>query len=221
MTRSLEPLLTVLPTPRALRIVFSLLLIFLGTAASAANGKTLLVYGDSLSAAYGMNARRGWVALLEERLKRERPDYSVVNASISGETTAGGLARIGSVLERSKPAIVILELGGNDGLRGLPVAAMSKNLSAIIQKSQKAGAQVLLVGTRMPPNYGEAYARSFERSFAELAGSHRTALLPDLLEGFGEKLEFFQADRIHPTESAQPAVLKNVWTKLAPLLAKK
>jgi len=168
-----------------------------------------------------MNARRGWVALLEERLKRERPDYSVVNASISGETTAGGLARIGAVLERSKPAIVILELGGNDGLRGLPVAAMSKNLSAIIQKSQKAGAQVLLVGTRMPPNYGEAYARAFERSFAELAGSHRTALLPDLLEGFGEKLEFFQADRIHPTESAQPAVLKNVWTKLAPLLGKK
>jgi acyl-CoA thioesterase-1 len=197
------------------------LLIFLGTAASAANGKTLLVYGDSLSAAYGMNARRGWVALLEERLKRERPDYSVVNASISGETTAGGLARIGAVLERSKPAIVILELGGNDGLRGLPVAAMSKNLSAIIQKSQKAGAQVLLVGTRMPPNYGEAYARAFERAFADLAGSHRTALLPDLLEGFGEKLEFFQADRIHPTESAQPAVLRNVWTILAPLLSKK
>jgi acyl-CoA thioesterase-1 len=207
--------------PRALRIVFSLLLIFLGTAASAANGITLLVYGDSLSAAYGMNAQRGWVALLEERLKRERPDYSVVNASISGETTAGGLARIGAVLERSRPAIVILELGGNDGLRGLPVAAMSKNLSAIIQKSQKAGAQVLLVGTRMPPNYGEAYARAFERSFADLAGSLRTALLPDLLEGFGDKLEFFQADRIHPTESAQPVVLKNVWTKLAPLLNKK
>jgi acyl-CoA thioesterase-1 len=207
--------------PRALRIVFSLLLIFLGTAAFAANGKTLIVYGDSLSAAYGMNAQRGWVALLEERLKRERPDYSVVNASISGETTAGGLARIGAVLERSKPAIVILELGGNDGLRGLPVAAMSKNLAAIIQQSQKAGAQVLLVGTRMPPNYGETYARAFERSFVELAGNHRTALLPDLLEGFGDKLEFFQADRIHPTESVQPAMLKNVWTKLAPLLGRK
>jgi len=168
-----------------------------------------------------MNAQRGWVALLEERLRRERPDYSVVNASISGETTAGGLARIGAALERSKPAIVILELGGNDGLRGLPVAAMSKNLSAIIQQSQKAGAQVLLVGTRMPPNYGETYARAFERSFVELAGNHRTALLPDLLEGFGDKLEFFQADRIHPTESVQPAMLKNVWTKLAPLLGRK
>jgi acyl-CoA thioesterase-1 len=211
--------------PRALRIVFSLLFtllfIFLGSAASAANGKTVLVFGDSLSAAYGMNAQRGWVALLEERLKRERPDYSVANASISGETTAGGLARIDAVLERSKPAVVILELGANDGLRGLPVAAMSKNLSAMIQRSQKAGAQVLLVGTRMPPNYGEAYAKAFERTFADLAGTHRTALLPDLFAGFGEKLEFFQADRIHPTESAQPAILKSVWAKLSPLLKKR
>ena len=181
----------------------------------------MLVFGDSLSAAYGMNAQRGWVTLLEERLKRERPDYSVANASISGETTAGGLARIDAVLERSKPAVVILELGANDGLRGLPVAAMSKNLSAMIQRSQKAGAQVLLVGTRMPPNYGEAYAKAFERTFADLAATHRTALLPDLFAGFGEKLEFFQADRIHPAETAQPAILKSVWAKLSPLLKKK
>ncbi len=181
----------------------------------------MLVYGDSLSAAYGMPARRGWVALLEERLKRERPDYSVANASISGETTAGGLARITSVLERNKPEIVIVELGANDGLRGLPVAAMKKNLAAIIEQSQKAGARVLLVGMRLPPNYGEAYTQAFERSFAELAKSQRAALLPDLLAGFSEKLEFFQADRIHPTESAQPAVLKNVWKALAPLLGKK
>jgi acyl-CoA thioesterase I len=193
-------------------------LIGLGTAASAAHGKTVLVYGDSLSAAYGMPEQRGWVALLDERLKRERPDYSVVNASISGETTAGGLARIGGVLERRKPAIVILELGANDGLRGLPVAQMKKNLSAIIRQLQKAGARVLLVGVRMPPNYGEDYTRAFERAYAELAKSHRTALAPNLLEGFAEKLELFQADRIHPTEAAQPAVLKNVWTKLAPLL---
>ena len=188
-------------------------------AASAA--KTVLVFGDSLSAAYGLPARRGWVALLEERLKRERPDYSVANASISGETSAGGLARISTVLERHKPAVVIVELGANDGLRGLPLAAMKKNLAAIIGQSQKAGAQVLLVGMRMPPNYGDDYAKAFERTFAELAKSHRTALVPDLLEGFGEKLEFFQADRIHPTVSAQPAVLKNVWTKLSPLLGKK
>ncbi len=181
----------------------------------------MLVYGDSLSSAYGMPERRGWVAMLEERLKRERPDYNVANASISGETSAGGRARIGKVLERHKPAIVIVELGGNDGLRGLPVAAMKQNLSAIIEQSQKAGAQVLLVGIRMPPNYGETYAKAFERAFAELAKSHRTALLPYLLEGFGENFEQFQADRIHPTEAAQPTVLKNVWGALAPLLKKK
>src|SRR6185436_20210435 len=129
------PLRTVLPTPRALRIVFSLLLIFLGTAASAANGKTLLVYGDSLSAAYGMNAQRGWVALLEERLKRERPDYSVVNASISGETSAGGLARISKALAQHKPVIVILELGANDGLRGLPLGEMRQNLASMTEQA--------------------------------------------------------------------------------------
>ena len=168
-----------------------------------------------------MPVRRGWVALLEERLKRERPDYSVANASISGETTAGGLARIDDVLERRKPAIVILVLGANDGLRGLPVAAMKKNLAAIIEQSQKAGAKVLLVGMRLPPNYGEVYTRAFGSAFTDLAKSHRTALLPFLLEGFGEKAELFQADRIHPTETVQPGILKNVWTKLVPLLGKK
>jgi acyl-CoA thioesterase-1 len=196
------------------------LVICLGTAASAANGKTLLVYGDSLSAAYGMPERRGWVALLEERLKRERPDYSVANASISGETTAGGLARIDKVLALHKPAVVILELGANDGLRGLPVAAMKSNLAAIIERSQKAGARVLLVGVRMPPNYGESYTKAFERALADAAKSRKTALVPNLMEGFSEKLELFQADRIHPTEAAQPAVLKNVWKPLAPLLGK-
>jgi acyl-CoA thioesterase-1 len=207
--------------PRVPRIVFSLLFICLGLAAAPAHGETVLVYGDSLSAAYGMPERRGWVALLEARLQRERPDYSVVNASISGETSAGGLARIGKVLERDGPAIVILELGANDGLHGLPVAAMKKNLSAMIQQSQKAGARVLLVGMRLPPNYGEAYARDFERAFADVAKTHRTALLPFLLEGFGDSFELFQADRIHPTEAAQATVLKNVWGALAPLLRKR
>jgi len=167
-----------------------------------------------------MPERRGWVALLEERLQRERFDYSVANASISGETTAGGLARIGAVLERHKPGIVILALGANDGLRGLPVAAMKSNLAAIIERSRKAGAKVLLVGMRLPPNYGEEYSKAFERAFTDLAKSHRTALLPFLLEGFGEKTELFQADRIHPTEMAQPGVLKNIWQPLAPLLRK-
>ena len=178
----------------------------------------MLVYGDSLSAAYGMPERQGWVALLEERLKRERPDYSVVNASISGETTAGGLTRFEKVLERARPAVVVLELGANDGLRGLPVAAMKKNLSAMIGRAQKAGARVLLVGMQVPPNYGADYAGSFERAFAELAKTHKTAYLPFLLEGFGEKPEMFQPDRIHPTERAQPVVLANVWRELRPLL---
>ncbi len=181
---------------------------------------TILVYGDSLSSAYGMPERRGWVALLEERVKREHPDYSVANASISGETTAGGLARIDKVLERHKPAIVVIELGANDGLHGLPVAAMKNNLDAMIARAQKAGARVLVVGMRMPPNYGETYARAFERAFAEVAKSRRAALLPFMMEGFAEKPELFQADRIHPNETAQPAILKNVWRALAPLLRK-
>jgi acyl-CoA thioesterase-1 len=168
-----------------------------------------------------MPQRQGWVALLEERLKRERPDYSVVNASISGETTAGGLARIGKILERHRPAVVVLELGANDGLRGLPVAEMKKNLGAMIERSHKAGARVLLVGMRLPPNYGAEYTRAFEQAFGELAKRHRTALLPFLMEGFGDQEALFQPDRIHPTERAQPAVLKNVWAALKPLLRKR
>ena len=178
----------------------------------------MLVYGDSLSAAYGMPERLGWVALLDARMKRERPDYSVVNASISGETTAGGLARFGQVIERHRPAVVILALGANDGLRGLPVAEMKKNLSAMIEQSQKAGARVLLVGTRMPPNYGPDYTQAFEGAFAELAKRHRAALVPQIFEGFGEKIELFQPDRIHPGEAAQPLILDNVWPALRPLL---
>jgi acyl-CoA thioesterase-1 len=206
--------------PRALRILVWLSFICLGWAAHAAHGKTVLVYGDSLSSAYGMPEQSGWVALLAQRLKRERPDYSVANASISGETTAGGLARIGPVLERHRPAIVILELGGNDGLRGLPVAEMKKNLSAMVAQAQKAGARVLLVGMRVPPNYGETYTRAFERAFGEVAAERKVALLPFLFDGFGEKMEMFQPDRIHPNEAAQPAMLGNVWKALVPLLGK-
>ena len=180
----------------------------------------MLVYGDSLSAAYGLAAQKSWVALLAERLKRERPDYSVANASISGETTAGGVARLGAVLAREKPAVVILELGANDGLRGLPVAEMKKNLSAMVEQCQKAGSKVLVVGMRLPPNYGEAYAGAFERAFPEVAKRHRAALLPFLLEGFADRMELFQSDRIHPSEAAQPQVLANVWRALAPLLKK-
>ena len=165
-----------------------------------------------------MPAQLGWVALLEERLKREHADYSVANASISGETTAGGLVRFNKALEQHRPAIVILELGANDGLRGLPMAAMKKNLSAMIMKSQKAGAKVLLVGVRLPPNYGEAYTKAFAQTYADLAKQYRTALVPFLFEGFGDNGEMFQPDRIHPTVAAQEKMLDNVWPYLAPLL---
>jgi len=185
---------------------------------SGAWGKTILVYGDSLSAAYGIAEKRGWVALLGERLKRERPDYSVVNASISGETSSGGLGRMAKSLAQHQPAVLVLELGANDGLRGLPVAQMRKNLSAMIGQAQKAGARVLLVGMHVPPNYGPEYTREFAAAFAELARHHRTALVPFLFEGMGENLALFQPDRIHPSEAAQPLLLDNVWKGLRPLL---
>jgi acyl-CoA thioesterase-1 len=181
-------------------------------------GKTILVFGDSLSAAYGIAAKRGWVALLAERLLRERLDYSVVNASISGETTAGGVSQLPRALAQHKPAIVILELGGNDGLRGLPAAEMHKNLASMIGMSRKAGAKVLLAGMRVPPNYGPEYAQEFAAVFDALAQRHKTALVPFFLEGVAEDLRLFQADRIHPTEAAQPILLDNVWKSLRPLL---
>ncbi len=177
-----------------------------------------MVLGDSLSAAYGIAQARGWVALLGERLKDERLDYIVVNASISGDTTSGGVARLPKVLQQHKPAVVIVELGGNDGLRGLPLALMKQNLSAIIVQSQRAGARVLLVGMKVPPNYGPDYAQAFEAVYADLARQHRTALVPFLLEDFAEKPDFFQPDRIHPTAAAQPLMLDRVWAGLRPLL---
>jgi acyl-CoA thioesterase-1 len=184
----------------------------------AAWGKTILVFGDSLSAAYGIAAQRGWVALLAARLERERLDYSVVNASISGETTAGGRSRLPAALARHKPAVLVLELGANDGLRGLPVAEMRRNLGAMIGAAHKAGAQVLLVGMRMPPNYGPEYEKEFAAAFGALARQHRTALVPFLLEGVADDLGKFQPDRIHPTAEAQPILLENVWKPLRPML---
>jgi acyl-CoA thioesterase-1 len=192
-----------------------LLMVPLGVAAAE---KSIVVFGDSISAAYGLAQARGWVALLGERVKRERTDYIVVNASISGETTAGGLARIDKVLQQNKPDIVVLELGGNDGLRGLPVAEMRKNLAAIIERSQKAGARVLLVGVRIPPNYGLEYSEQFAATFPELAKRYKTAVVPFLMEGFWDKSELFQPDRIHPTAEAQPLMTELVWKALRPLV---
>jgi acyl-CoA thioesterase-1 len=165
-----------------------------------------------------MAREKGWVALLEARLKRERLDYSVVNASISGDTSGGARARLPPLLERHKPAVVVLELGGNDGLRGLPVRQMKDNLSQAIKASQAAGARVLLVGVRMPPNYGEDYTKSFDAAFRDLAKRHRTALVPFLMEDFAGKPEYFQQDRLHPAENAQPLMLEQVWRGLKPLL---
>jgi acyl-CoA thioesterase-1 len=192
------------------------MLLVSGTAHAAA--KSILVLGDSLSAAYGLAAERGWVALLGERLARERPDYRVVNSSLSGETSAGGRARVAGELARHRPAVVILELGANDGLRGLPPAQMKENLAAIIVAAQKSGARVLLVGMKLPPNYGPDYAGRFAAAFDELHQRYGTAWLPFLLEGFAERQELFQADNIHPGADAQPLIVQNVWPRLRPLL---
>ena len=192
---------------------------FLCGAAQAA-GK-IVVYGDSLSAAYGIAEKRGWVALLGEKLSREKLDYSVANASISGETSAGGASRIARVLDIHKPAVVIVALGANDGLRGLPVGEMKKNLSATAKAAQSAGAKVLIAGMRMPPNYGPDYAAAFDAAFADVAKAQKAALVPFLLEGMADKTELFQADRLHPTEAAQPILLDNVWKVLRPVLKAK
>ena len=204
--------------PRALNTWLLIGMLLVSGAARAASQQSILVFGDSLSAAYGIAQSRGWVALLAERLKRERADYSVVNASISGETTAGGAARIARALEQHKPAIVIVELGANDGLRGLPVAQMKQNLARMIGEAQKSGARVLLVGMKLPPNYGPDYTRAFESAFSELAKERKTAFVPFLLEDVAANDSLFQTDRIHPTEAAQPLILERVWKALAPLL---
>lgn len=187
------------------------------SAASAAAG-TILVYGDSLSAAYGISQKDGWVSLLGERLKQRSINYTVVNASISGETTSGGAARIGDALERFRPDVVVLALGGNDGLRGLPVAEMKANLARIIRAAQARKARVLVVGMRIPPNYGRKYTEEFFRAFADVARGEKAAYVPFLLDGIGEHRELFQADQIHPTAAAQPLVLDTVWKGLEPLL---
>ena len=181
-------------------------------------GGTILIYGDSLSAAYGLAQNAGWPALLQTRLKQEGKDYTVSNVSISGETSSGGATRIASALRTHKPGVVIVALGANDGLRGLPPAAMRANLAKIVAQCQRAKAGVLLVGMRMPPNYGETYTQQFAEVYTALAREYKTALLPFLLEGMAQRRELFQADNIHPTAEAQPILLENVWKALVPLL---
>jgi acyl-CoA thioesterase-1 len=187
--------------------------------ASAAAEPTVLVLGDSLSAGYGINDAKGWVSLLGQRLKAAGFPHRVVNVSISGDTTAGALARLPEALARQHPTVVIVELGGNDGLRGLSLDDMEHNLEQIILRSRQAGARVLLVGMRLPPNYGPAYTRAFAAVYARLATRSDVPLVPFLLEGvaLGERL--MQDDGLHPTEQAQPRILQNVWPHLVPLLS--
>jgi acyl-CoA thioesterase I len=181
-------------------------------------GGTILIYGDSLSAAYGLSQDAGWPALLQARLKQKDMDYTVMNASISGETTSGGAARIAQTLKAQRPAVVVVALGANDGLRGLPPAQMRANLATIVRASREAKCRVLLVGMRLPPNYGETYTRQFAQVYTDLAREYKTALAPFLLDGVAEQRELFQADNLHPTADAQPLILDTIWKALAPLL---
>ena len=194
-----------------------ILLASLSLTATAGAAGTVLVFCDSLSAGYGIRQEAAWPSLLQKRLAEKRVDYSVVNASISGETTAGGRSRIAEALARQRPAIVVVALGANDGLRGLPVPAMKENLAAMIRAARTAKARVVLVGMRLPPNYGP-YADEFHKVYAELARSEKVALVPFLLDGIADQPRLFQADTIHPTAEAQPQLLDNVWVALAPLL---
>ena len=181
-------------------------------------GGVILVYGDSLSAAYGLPRDAGWATLLQARLKQKGMDYTVVNASISGETTSGGATRMAEALRTHKPAVLILALGANDGLRGLPIEQMRANLGTMLRAGKQAGSRVLLVGMRLPPNYGEGYTRQFAQAYVDLAREHKTALTPFLLEGVADRRELFQADNLHPIAAAQPIILDNVWKALAPML---
>lgn len=199
---------------RCIVILFTIMFV------QSSSASTLLIWGDSLSAAYGIPQETAWPRLLDQKLQREGYRYQIVNASISGETSSGGLARLPAALSEHKPAIVIIELGANDGLRGLPIAAMRNNLDAMIRASQGAGAKVMLIGMRMPPNFGPIYTTKFQEIYGTLAKERKTALLPFMMEGFALREDLFQNDNLHPTSAAQTLILQNVWPALKPLLKK-
>jgi acyl-CoA thioesterase I len=200
--------------------VFTLGLLLSAPARATGAAPVLLVLGDSISAGYGLAAGTGWVALLDARLKADGYRHSVVNASISGDTTAGGRARLPALLAQHTPAIVVIELGGNDALRGGNLAATRANLESMVAAAQDAKARVLIVGMQLPPNYGPAYVRDFSALFAEVAKAKRVPIVPAFFTGFGDDLALFQPDRIHPTAQAQAKLLDNVWPTLQPLLRK-
>jgi len=190
-------------------------LLFMAAATSAYSApKTVLVLGDSLSAEYGLSRGTGWVALAEQKLKQNNIDAVVVNASVSGETTSGGRSRLPALLAKHKPDLVVIELGANDGLRGLPVAAAKANLQAMNEAAAKANAKVMLIGMRMPPNYGRDYADKFFTMFGVLSKEIKAPLVPFMLDGVAEKPQLFQPDRLHPLAEAHPIILANIWPTL-------
>jgi len=180
--------------------------------------KTVLVFGDSLSASYGIEEEQGWVSLLSEKLRQAQSSYSVINASVSGETSTGGLSRLPAALAEFRPSVVILELGGNDGLRGLPLATLQANLEEMVNLSQQAGANVLLAGIQIPPNYGPRYTEPFYALFGEIAETEQLPFVPFLIDGIPQQPELMQSDGIHPRAEAQHIILDNVWPVLAPML---
>jgi len=205
-----------------MKVILSLLLSIVGLNPSFVSASTeapvLLVLGDSLSAGYGMEREKSWVSLLETRLGEHGFAYHVLNSSISGDTTQGGLTRLPRLLERYRPQIVILELGANDGLRGIDPAVTRANLAEMIRQSQDAGARVLLAGIRLPPNYGSAYLQNFESIYTDLASEYDTLLVPFFMDGVAMEPDLLQADNIHPNEEGQPVLLDNVWAVLEPAL---
>ena len=203
-----------------LRLAFvALALCFICTAVPAYSAsKTLLVLGDSLSAEYGLPRGSGWVALLQQQLRSEKYDVNIVNASISGETTSGGKSRLPSLLQQHKPALVLIELGGNDGLRGLSLAATQAGLREMSAMVTASGAKLILVGMRVPPNYGVDYSKRFAAMYQGLGKEKNVRLVPFLLQGLEDTEQFFQPDRIHPNQRAQPIMMENVWQVLKPLL---
>lgn len=211
---------TALPAQWAKGLLFALLAAVLAAQAAIAAPaqRTVLVFGDSLSAGYGMAAKQGWVALLGERLAARKAGWNVVNASVSGETTAGGASRIAKVLARTNPDVVVIELGANDGLRGLPLLQTRLNLEKMVRAAEASGAEVLLVGMRMPPNLGRAYTEGFAANFRKVAAGEGVPLLPFLLEPIAADPDAFQADDLHPTAAVQPRLLDHVWKALEPLL---